>query len=668
MVVCFNLFSGKASAQAIVTADPINDTACVGSVAMFRIAATGATSYKWQVSADAGATWYTPAAGSVYLTPADDTLKVMAVDTVNGHIFRAIAIGATVNDTSATATLFVDANNAGTLTGPDSLCLGSHFAYTSSIAGGTWSNTNHAVDTITAAGVDTTRSVGFDIIIYTVHNSCGIVTTTKNLRVDGPVVPAAITGPSTTCVGGHIILMNTNVLGSHTWTSSAPGVATINNAGVVTGVAYGNTTIMYSFTNACGSASVTRSISVDTVIAAGTISGANAICNGSGTTLTATATGGIWLSGNTAVAVVDRSGDVTGIGQGTSIISYYFSNACGASFATHAVEVAVPAAAIGGNDSVGIDSTILLTNTTPGGTWTSSNITIATIGSASGITVGHDTGTTVISYAVTNACGSSSASVLFHVGPLPFAGAIAGPDSVCMGSTITLVDTTAYGPVAEWRSLYDTIATVSPAGVVTAVLSTEDTTVVDTIYARITTAFGTRIIKKAIYVNKIPATKLVAPASISYGGSYNLIGTPAGGAYTTSNPSMTPLIGYGFFVVLGYGQSIFTYTVNNTCGTKTARDTVELAPVAVANVNTTAEALNVFPNPSNGSVTLNLASGTNESAIVVISNVLGEKVNEVTITSNVNAQVTLNQPAGIYLLSATTESGKKYSTKINIAK
>ena len=670
LVICFSLFSGAASAQAVVTTDPSNVTACAGSSTYFRIIATGATSYMWQVSADGGGSWDTVHNGTVYTTATTDTVRVNVSAALNTYKYRCIAFATAGNDTSNAATLTVDIPSAGTITGPDAVCIGSHISFTSSVAGGVWSNVFHTLDTITAAGIDTGRSAGMDTIKYAVTNTCGTTTSWKLLRVDNYPSALPITGPTAVCVANHITLNNANLLGTWTWSSNNTALATIgSNSGVVTGVAGGFDIISYSFTNACSTVVSTTTVHIETTLLSGTITGASSVCNGSWITLNNSVSGGIWLSGAGSVASVDGAGHVTGLSQGTSLISYYFANSCGSSFATHAVEVVVPAAPITGNDSVGIDSTIMLSNTTPDGTWSSSDISIATIGST-GMVTGHDTGTTVIVYDVTNACGVSSVSLTMNVGPLPYGGIISGPDSVCMGSTITLVDTTGYGPVVAWRSKYDTVGTISPAGLFTPVGIDSATHIgYDTVYATIRTAFGTTVVKRSVIVHTTPIITLNVPATIALGGSYSLSATPTGGTWSVSNPSVTALIGYGFIVVIAPGTSIITYTSTNSCGTRSAKDTVTLASgSSVNNVTGESASLNVFPNPSNGSVTINLAAGLNETAVVTITNVIGEKVKEFGVKSNVNTEVVLDEPAGVYLLNAVTASGIKYSTKINIAK
>jgi hypothetical protein len=660
-IICFNLLSGAANAQAVVTTDPSSVTGCTGSTKLFGITATGATSYMWQVSTDGGSVWDTVHNGAVYTGATTDTMHVVLAAGLNNYKYRAIAFSTGGNDTSNAATLHVDIPSAGTITGANAVCVGSSIAFTSSVSGGVWSNVFHSIDTITAAGIDTGRSAGMDTIKYSVTNTCGTTTSRKLVRVDNFPSALSITGPTAVCVGNDIVLNNANVTGTFSWSSSNTSQATVGAAsGVVHGVSAGFPVISYSFTNACSTVVSTTTIHVETMLSSGTVTGPSSVCHGSLITLTPSVGGGIWLSGTTSVAVVDGSGNVTGVSQGTSIISYYFSNSCGAAFTAHTVTVDIPASPIGGNDSVGIDSNLVLSNAAPGGIWSSADATIASIGST-GIVHGVDTGATTITYSVSNSCGLSSATIAMNVGPLPYGGVISGPDSVCVGSSITLVDTTGYGPVVSWSSQFDTVATVSPAGVVSGVsYGTVN------IRAVVRTAFGQVTVTKPVFVNQPPVVTLTHPSPVSYGGSYAFSVTPTGGTFATTNSSVVHFTSYGNFVVLGYGTAIVTYSVTNTCGTTVAHDTVSLEPAGVHNIAGNAGALQVFPNPSNGAVKMLLTSANNEPAHIVVANATGTTIKELDVKTNTNEDVNLDLPSGVYFITASTERGEKHSVKLNL--
>ncbi len=78
---------------------------------------------------------------------------------------------------------------------------------------------------------------------------------------------------------------------------------------------------------------------------------------------------------------------------------------------------------------------------------------------------------------------------------------------------------------------------------------------------------------------------------------------------------------------------------------------------AVMNVNAGLQSLAIYPNPNNGSVTVNVASVNSGKVNIVITNVVGEKIKEVTTETNRPFVVDMNVAAGIYFVSATTANG-----------
>src|ERR1700741_1603442 len=105
-----------------------------------------------------------------------------------------------------------------------------------------------------------------------------------------------------------------------------------------------------------------------------------------------------------------------------------------------------------GNTTVCEGAVTTLTDITPGGTWSSSNGRVATVGSGTGIVTGVLAGTTIITYTLPTGCTADT-----PVTVLPIPSAITGPTSVCVGSIISLTDPTAGG---TWSSSDPTMATV----------------------------------------------------------------------------------------------------------------------------------------------------------------------------------------------------------------
>lgn len=579
----------------------------------------------------------------------------------------------TINPTPAT----------GVISGPSIVCKSSSISLTETVTGGVWSRSHAGVDSVDATGVVYALGQGFDTIKYTTTLGTCTASATHPVRVDTFAVAQGIAGPPLTCVGNTIVLTNANVLGTWVW-SASNSRATVYSNGNVHGNAYGLDTITYVFTNACNTVTSSTTVQVDTVLYPGVISGPAAVCSGSWIHLTESISGGIWLSSNSSLAVVDASGYVTGVAQGAPLISYIVANGCGISAATHALTVSRLAGVITGSDSVGIGHTITLADSTIGGTWSSHTPSIATV-NTSGVVTGVATGTTEITYTVTNICGTSYATKTINVGPAPYVAAIGGVDSVCLGDSILLTDSVGGGSwsvVNSDTSVHTALASISGSGM----LHGLGYGLTKVSYS-VTNAFGTTTRVKYVFVNQPPVVIVNGPTVVSLGGNYFLFGVPWGGTWTASNSKMGefvsqdvlldtfvsgvkyPYVSYGSFVVTHAGADTLTYTVTNSCGTRSATFIMNLfEDNSAPNFTIDNTRLNVYPNPNNGEFTINLMSAVAEDVTVTITNIVGEKVRELNIATNKRFDVKLEQPAGMYLVTAITASGARYNAKITLTK
>ena len=177
-------------------------------------------------------------------------------------------------------------------------------------------------------------------------NATYTATTTGNYRVlvtsgtcTGTSSPVAVTVNSVTagtisatttsvCVGSSITLTDGTPGGN--WSSFNNAIATVTS-GVVTGVSGGTVAISYMVTNTCGSATTTLTVTVNALPVVAGIGGTTSVCQGSVTTLTDGTPGGSWSSGNSGIASVGASGNVTGASSGTTNITYTVTNISGCS-------------------------------------------------------------------------------------------------------------------------------------------------------------------------------------------------------------------------------------------------------------------------------------------------------------------------------------------------
>ena len=219
-----------------------------------------------------------------------------------------------------------------------------------------------------------------------------------------PVV-AAITGLSSVKVGSAISLTNTTAGGS--WSSSNAAVASISSAGVVTGIAVGNTIITYSYTNNNGcsnSSNVTISVEAATNPTQSptiTASGNTGFCMGDSVVLTSSENNGNQWYKDGAIIANATAKTYTAKASGSYTVVVNSVSSAGTTITINPLPVVNP---ISGTTQVNVGASITLTNTTTGGSWQSSNINIATI-NGSGIVNGLAIGTTTVVYSLTNSNG-----------------------------------------------------------------------------------------------------------------------------------------------------------------------------------------------------------------------------------------------------------------------
>jgi len=307
--------------------------------------------------------------------------------------------------------------------GADTLCIGSVTTFTATPIAAT---TPHYQWKQNGVNVGTDNPLFTPVSLATGDRiSCSLVTTpgghtlaiSNNLRLDSLPRPGTLSGPTTYCVGATVNVMDLGGPppgpGGGAWVSSNAAVATIAPPGRVTAVSVGSATIYYVVSNVCGSDTASLAITVgpNTI---GTISGSADVCAGTTTTYSDATTPGKWRLRPPFTGTLDSTTGVftAGFVPGTGFIIYGISPAC---YKTYTITIdSLPInAAISGPTVVDSGSTITLTNLNPGGTWSSSNTTIATI-DTTGLVSGLSSGNAVITYTITNAKGCT-ADTTYHI-------------------------------------------------------------------------------------------------------------------------------------------------------------------------------------------------------------------------------------------------------------
>ncbi len=454
---------------------------------------------------------------------------------VTGVTAGSAAITYTITSTGCRRTANVTVNPAPpAITGPGTVCVGSSITLANDSVGGTWvssSPTTLAVNIST--GIASGLTTGTATVTYTITTGCK-----RFAVISVNALPAVITGPTRVCHGLEITLANVTTGG--TWSSSVPTIAPVGpTTGVVTGSTPGVTTIIYTLPTGCS-----RSYNVTVNALPATITGTTVVCAGATTTLSSATAGGSWSSSNT-FAFAAGSGVIAGIAEGTAVITYTLPTGC---IATTTVTINAVPNAITGTASLCAGTTTTLASTTGGGSWMSSNTSVATIG-ATGIVNGITAGTSTISYSLATGC---KRTIIVSVNPIPVA--ISGTLTVCVGATTTLHNGT---PTGLWSSGNTAVAIIGTGtGVVTGVAP-------GTSNITYTTAAGCTT-TTAVTVNVAPSA-ITGTFVLCTGGSVTLSDSVAGGTWTSSSSvaAVDPM--GGVVIGTGAGTAIISYSLLNGC-------------------------------------------------------------------------------------------------------
>ena len=422
------------------------------------------------------------------------------------------------------------------ITGIASVCNLSTTGLTDGTAGGAWSSVSPVIGTVDGFGNVTGIAPGTTTISYTIGSCAATDVVTVNIQ------PGAINGVASVCVLSATSLTDAAVGG--TWSSSSPGVGTVDGSGNVTGVLAGTTVITYTIGNCIS----TQVVTVNPLPAA--ITGTMAVCSGLSTQLSDITGGGTWSSSASGTASVGSTGIVTGgvIGSTAATVTISYVLVATGCIMTTPVTVNPLPSLITGSTQVCVNSSITISDVTPGGTWSSNATGIATISSA-GLVTGVSAGAVIDTYTLPTGCITTTT---ITVNPLPVP--VSGTLTVCVGLTTNLTDASGVG---TWSSSNIHIST-GTGGAVTGLSSGTGT--VD--YILPTSCAITAVVT----VNPLPSA-IVGTLSVCTGATTAL--TDAGGG-TWSTTSGVASVGSASGIVTGGVVAVpttatITYTLPTTC-------------------------------------------------------------------------------------------------------
>ncbi len=489
----------------------------------------------------ASGTWGTSSPGIASVSPGGVVLGISA---------GVVNINYTVSGCDATKSLTVNPLPL-PISGIASICQGLTTSLSDATGGGVWSSGAVGTATIdSVSGLVSGIAAGVANITYTLGTGCLIAQ-----PVSISAAPTAITGTGHVCIGSTTTLSDVSPGG--TWISASPGIADIGSStGVVTGSLAGTAIISYSLAGSFpGGCPAVTTVTVNTLPAA--IGSPPKICLGLADTLTDATGGGIWTSGNLLVATIDAaSGVLTGSSPGTVGVSYSLGVGCTV-YKTLTVNPAPPA--ITGPTEICSGATATLADPSPGGSWSTGSLGVATVGASSGIVTGLSGGVASIHYLTVSGCVAAYSVAVIAVPP------IAGVSNLCAyGSTLHAADSM---PGGAWTS---TLAGVSPTGIVTsyaAGMATLYYTLSDGCFAMTT-----------FTVNPLPAP-ISGNRRLCYELTTDLTETTTGGTWTSSDTTIAKVLS-GVVSGITAGVTNISYTLPTGCA-EVATVTVSPLPFAI---------------------------------------------------------------------------------------
>lgn len=264
-------------------------------------------------------------------------------------------------------------------------------------------------------------------------------------------------------------------------------------------------------------------------------------------------------------------------------VPWGFTGATGSSYSNESIcDVVLDVPAITGPHIVCQYQHITLTANVTGGTWSSANTGVATVGGTTGVVTGVGGGVTDITYSIP--CGVDLVYSV-TVNPSPSVTLTATPATICVGHTSTLVATATFGGAGPITYTWTppSLGTASTAVVSPAITRT---------YTVVATAGGCPSLPAVttvtvLYPPVVPA--ITGPLSICFGNTVTFMNAVPGGVWTSLGTSTiitgtgTTAGGSAYADVYGASltppASIIRYTVTNACGTTSVIRPVAILPL-----------------------------------------------------------------------------------------
>ena len=435
------------------------------------------------------------------------------------------------------------------------LCAGDSVWVSGLPTGGSWLSKNTSVAVFTDYGM-TAVAAGIDTVLYSVGNTCGTFSAQHIVTVN--VSPQPITLPAGVCWGDTVTAGD--AVPGGTWTTDY-GYAVAEGSDGIVGVTPGTETVTYTLPGGCFT---TAQLIVARPPSA--ITGDTAVCTHSVIELGDSSTTGTWSSSDDGILRA-TAGYVLGIAEGTAVVSYNDTNACGTFAETFNVTVLASPAAITIDPLLCIGTTYVATDSVSGGSWSAAYglVSVDADGAVSPISIGSD----VIRYTGSNGCSITKGITISAV-----PSKILGDTIVCLGFPGTFEDSLTDG---IWSISAGSAATIT-GSLATATLTGTDTGVVEVAY---TNLCGTADI--GVTVATAPrAGTITGESTLCQGATTSLEDSVGGGVWESRFDSVATIGATGTVSGISGGITLIVYRVENACGSDSTALVVTVNPKPTA--------------------------------------------------------------------------------------
>ena len=434
-------------AGATLTAD--DSSLCVGNSTTLRLTGGTRNSGYWVL--------FSGACGGVEISRTNLNSPTFSVSPTTATTFFVRGEGCEIQTACVQVAVTVLPLPLATTAPSNTVCLGQNITLTNPTAGGgTWSIGLEGGLSVVTEGPNsvtvTGTAAGDRTVVFTATNGCQHI---FNLEVLAGPMP--IVGDTNLCQGQSRTF--TAMPTGGTWSTAGGGSATVNAIGQVTAspTLTGATVIQY--THPATGCFVQQTVFVHQQPATPSAV-SNQVCIGDFVVLNPPSpAGGTWSISPANLAEFNPTfTQITGLVAGTATVTYQLNAHCSASFELTVLPAALPFSHV---FSICAGATSTPTASQPGGTWSSTNTTIATVNPTTGAFTGVSAGTFSLVYTLPTGCAHTSAPITIEPSPV-----ITGSSAVGVGLTTPLTVSPAGG---TWMSFNPAVASVDAAGLVTGV-------------------------------------------------------------------------------------------------------------------------------------------------------------------------------------------------------